>query len=222
MIKAIEGVFQTPIASYSFENSEELNKQLAKEILEIEENEKKLNNYQYSMTGKNGYHTKDDLLLRESSTFKEFENKLKHEINEYCVAVTGKPIPKGTVAISWAMVYREGDFSSTHTHPEADIATAYYVQIPKSISKETVNNTTTPPGSFVYLDPRPAARFHNMFSPYSAVAVTPETGIGLIFPGWLEHYTTPMIEDDEPRICIATNFFIPKGNPNEGRDFYEE
>jgi uncharacterized protein (TIGR02466 family) len=221
MIKAIDGLFQTPLASFEFEDADEMNSELVKVILEIEEKEKSTSNFQYSMNGPTGYHTKDDLLLRDNLAFKEFEARLKDEVVDWYQAITGRMIPEGTKMVTWAMVYRKGDHSVCHTHPEADISMAYYPLIPQCMQEVENHAGGSIPGSFVCLDPRPAARYQNAFSGNSTMAFIPKQGQGFIFPGWLEHYTTPL-KDDDMRICIATNIFIPKGGKDEGRDFFQE
>lgn len=193
--------YSTPIGTYELEDSTEMNKGLCDFLYSIRDKEKG-SNLQYSMAGPNGYHTKDDLLSRNNPFMEMFHKKVSEQIVTYYEAITGRVIGPNTKMVSWGMIYSAGDYSKTHTHPLADIATAYYCKVPKGLAGED--------GAFHHIDPRPAGRWDTNFTDSSMNFVPAKESTGAIFPGWLEHYVTPhFLEED--RICIATNVFIDHG-----------
>ena len=44
---------------------------------------------------------------------------------------------------------------------------------------------------------------------YSDIQLTPEAGLMVLFPCWMEHYVEPH-DSDEPRIVIAFNAVLPQ------------
>ncbi len=73
------------------------------------------------------------------------------------------------------------------------------------------------PGNIVFLDPRQAKNMvHADFVKSSCISnrniwVTPQTGLLLLFPSWLEHGTDLfIISKDEKRVAISFNYQITK------------
>jgi uncharacterized protein (TIGR02466 family) len=214
----IVNLYPTPVGTYELEDVEEMNKGLAEFLYNMRsEGIDKTN--QYTMSGPQGFHTDFSLLKSDNFYIKLFHAKITEQIVFYYEYLTGENLNEKNVTLtSWGMIYGPGDHSLTHTHPAADIATAYYVKVPNNMlndwrrqNDEGLKNslTTVMPGSFNHIDPRPAARWDFSFSKNSDNTVEVNEGTGTIFPGWLEHFVTPhYVEED--RICIATNVFICK------------
>ena len=188
----IQNEFPTPIGTFQIDNSESLNKGLTELILNL----KKEDNHQRSMVG--GYHTKEDLLSLDNPFIKEFHKIISEKIIDYHSQTSKEKMGKDSKMVAWGMIYGPGAYSKPHTHPLADISTAYYCKVPKDLNNE---------GLFEYIDPRPNAKYDINFTHESVKRILPKEGHGIIFPGWLDHYVTPHSIKDE-RICITTNIFI--------------
>lgn len=192
----IKNSYPTPIGTFNLENSDDLNKGLSEFICGLRNEDSPSR----SMVG--GYHTKEDLLSRNNPFIQEFHKIISKQILEYHSNISRTPLGPNTKMVSWGMIYNSGDHSVTHTHAQADISSAYYCKVPKGLSNGQ--------GEFRHLDPRPAARWDTNFAEQSFQEITPKEGMGIIFPGWLEHYVTPHNLNEE-RICITTNVFIDHG-----------
>ena len=187
----IKNEFPTHIGTFQIDNSESLNKGLTELLLNL----KKEDNQQRSMVG--GYHTKEDLLSLDNPFIKEFHKLISEQILDYHSQITKESFGQNSKMVSWGMIYGAGHYSKPHTHPLADISSAYYCKVPKDIKG----------GTFEYVDPRPNAKYDINFTHESVKRILPKEGLGIIFPGWLDHYVTPHSIKDE-RICITTNIFI--------------
>ena len=105
--------------------------------------------------------------------------------------------------ILWANVNRRGDFNAMHTHPDAILSGCIYLKV-----------DGTDQGAIQFLDARegsPTAHWRcytrlNDSTPLTeqAVTVTPREGDILFFPGWLWHWVTPNLTDEE-RVSVAFN-----------------
>lgn len=105
--------------------------------------------------------------------------------------------------ILWANVNRRGDFNAMHTHPDAVLSGSVYLKI-----------DCAEQGVIQFLDARdgsPTAhwRCYTKLSDKTAlteqaVTVAPREGDILFFPGWLKHWVTPNLTDEE-RISVAFN-----------------
>ena len=195
-----EWLFATPITLFESGFSNSSNEKLIELLLDIEKKEKKNNNFQYSMNGKNGYHTKNDLFLRKDKSLLEFKNMIVEKLNQHSIMVVGQALPSDTKIEAWGMIYRDGDYSSLHQHPLADLSGVYYLQ---------TANTKNDDGNIVLVDPRPSARFANFGGCDSEIAIEAKAGNGILFPSWLEHYVKPHYDKNGVRIAIAFNIFLP-------------
>jgi uncharacterized protein (TIGR02466 family) len=191
----ILNTFPTKVGLFSVENNTELNKGLSDFVYSIRNEESP----QRSMVG--GYHTKEDLLTRNNPFIKSFYSIIVNQISEYFKNFSTKPVGQNTKLVSWAMIYGAGHYSKPHTHPGADFSSAYYCKIPNLPKGE---------GDFIVTDPRHSAKWDKNYSEDTSLTITPKEGLGIIFPGWLEHYVTPH-NLNEDRICITTNIFIDHG-----------
>lgn len=105
--------------------------------------------------------------------------------------------------ILWANVNRRGDFNAMHTHPDAILSGCIYLKV-----------DSPEQGAIQFLDARegsPTAHWRcytrlNDATPLTeqAVTVTPREGDILFFPGWLKHWVTPNLTDEE-RVSVAFN-----------------
>lgn len=105
--------------------------------------------------------------------------------------------------ILWANVNRRGDFNAMHTHPDAILSGCIYLKVDSAEQ-----------GAIQFLDARegsPTSHWRcytrlNDSTPLTeqAVTVTPREGDILFFPGWLRHWVTPNMTDQE-RVSVAFN-----------------
>jgi uncharacterized protein (TIGR02466 family) len=98
----------------------------------------------------------------------------------------------------WVNVNRPGDYNILHNHPGQDLAAVYYVKAGRSDDAAG--------GRLELRDPRPAAGFCSHPKLFSAepLRITPEPGMLVIFPAWIEHMVHPH-HGPENRISIAIN-----------------
>lgn len=97
---------------------------------------------------------------------------------------------------SWVNLHDRGGFNFLHVHEGCLLSGSFYLQVPPGS------------GKFVFRDPRPGV-VHGYVkgavpNGYSDIRLTPDAGLLVLFPCWMEHFVEPH-ENDEPRIVIAFN-----------------
>lgn len=97
---------------------------------------------------------------------------------------------------SWVNLHDRGGFNFLHVHEGCLLSGSFYLKVPPGS------------GRFVFRDPRPGV-VHGYAkgavpNGYSDIQLTPEAGLLVLFPCWMEHYVEPH-DSDEPRIAIAFN-----------------
>lgn len=105
--------------------------------------------------------------------------------------------------ILWANVNRRGDFNAMHTHPDAILSGCIYLKV-----------DSPEQGAIQFLDAREGSptshwRCYTRLNDSTeltgqAVTITPREGDILFFPGWLRHWVTPNLTDQE-RVSVAFN-----------------
>lgn len=106
-----------------------------------------------------------------------------------------------TVAEAWAIVYRDGDFQSVHTHPGAAWSGVYYV----SCAAPAATGSGTPKslqGCLELFDPRTASATRSGQS--SSITIAPRSGLLVCFPSWVDHWVRP-VQSTQERVCVAFN-----------------
>ncbi|MBS0381339.1 MAG: hypothetical protein JSR56_02810 [Proteobacteria bacterium] len=103
---------------------------------------------------------------------------------------------------SWVNLHDRGGFNFLHVHEGSLLSGSFYLQVPPGS------------GRFVFRDPRPGV-VHGYVkgavpNGYSDIHLTPEAGLLVLFPCWMEHFVEPH-NSDVPRITIAFNAIA--GNP---------
>ena len=102
---------------------------------------------------------------------------------------------------SWVNLHDRGGFNFLHVHEGCLLSGSFYLKVPAGS------------GSFVFRDPRPGV-VHGYVkgsvpNGYGDIQLTPEAGLMVLFPCWMEHYVEPH-DSDEPRIVIAFNAVLPQ------------
>ena len=97
---------------------------------------------------------------------------------------------------SWINLHDRGGFNFLHVHEGSLLSGSFYLKVPAGS------------GRFAFRDPRPGV-IHGyvkgaVANGYSDIYLTPEAGLLVLFPCWMEHFVEPH-DSDEPRITIAFN-----------------
>jgi len=84
---------------------------------------------------------------------------------------------------SRAALHVRGDFDFPHLNPGVLLSGIFYLQVPEGS------------GSLVFRDPRPSLQ-HSPFkgggaNAHADLRLTPEAGLAVLFPNWLEHHAEP-------------------------------
>ena len=196
-------LFSTPLVQFDWKNTTELNAGLVEYIKTMKDEIVMGTKQTYSMVG--GKHTDFSLFedyetgKRNDKFVEEFYKKICDLIFEYgkkYIDVHFKDTIAPRVKVTpWAMIYGPNDYSKAHNHPGIDFSIVYYPKVPKTSG----NN-----GNIEFYDPRPGSSWDFNFINETTKSFKPKEGSGFIFPGWLQHGTTPHKENDE-RVCIAIN-----------------
>jgi uncharacterized protein (TIGR02466 family) len=144
-------------------------------------------------TNRQGWNS-EDMSVLERAAFAP----LQQAIRTGCAAVL-REMGQGDIAFrlqSWINLHDRGGFNFLHVHEGSLLSGSFYLQVPPGS------------GKFVFRDPR-AGVVHGYVkgsvpNGYSDIHLTPEAGLLVLFPCWMEHYVEPH-NADEPRIAIAFN-----------------
>lgn len=126
---------------------------------------------------------------------KDFEERLKASVNEYCVIAGHQP---GLGITSTIINFQnKGSQLGEHAHPGSILSGSIYVRADKDCN------------SIVFRNPNPYVKLHSVCYPneYSSdtMWVKPQSGDLIIFPSWLQHSSGNEINNSEERVCIAFN-----------------
>lgn len=144
-------------------------------------------------TNRQGWNS-EDMAVLERPVFAP----LRQSIRAACAEAL-REMGQGGVAFelqSWVNLHDRGGFNFSHVHEGSLLSGSFYLQVPRGS------------GKFVFRDPRPGV-LHGyvkgaVANGYSDIHLTPDTGLLVLFPCWMEHYVEPH-DSDEPRIVIAFN-----------------
>lgn len=145
--------------------------------------------------------TPDNLNSRES--FTALVNFIEKKTERFSEEVLGIKKNDLTLTSMWSNVHSSGSKHQIHQHPNSFLSGVYYPYIPECED----------PGNIVFVDPRQAKNmFYADFFKSSCISnrniwVTPQTGLLLLFPSWLEHGTDPYIcSAGIERVAISFNY----------------
>lgn len=97
---------------------------------------------------------------------------------------------------SWINLHDRGGFNFLHVHEGCLLSGCFYLKVPAGS------------GKLVFRDPRPGV-IHGYVkgavpNGCSDIQLTPDAGLLVLFPSWMEHFVEPH-DSDEPRISISFN-----------------
>ena len=149
-----------------------------------------------------GWHSERDFFSWEVPAVGVLQQAIANLVTDTMASV--RPVTKGMKAklrlVGWAMVAREGNYTTMHAHSGFTWSGVYYA----ASGGQSVDHPNS--GQIQFVDPRgavgmiptPAAPF------MERVMIEPEDGLLVLFPSWLVHWVHPF-HGSEPRISIAFN-----------------
>jgi len=185
--------FQTDVMEFHVENSQQTFHQ---GIIDYISDDSISFNNNYSTIGLTAKHGEPNLVDLDYEWSLLLKTMIQEVSSQYFENITSEKLNLNKIKVEcWYICLDANDMSLSHVHPGSDISGCYYITVPK----ETKFNQ----GAIVFIDPRPAARYSKLLSGRQMI-INPKPGLGLVFPGWLEHYVVPHTSR-EPRISLAWN-----------------
>ncbi len=193
--------FATPLAQIRVREAAEINPGLRCAILDREASAP-------SQTRSNvgGWHSKDDFRTWGGKEITVLEESFREAAGRM-MALVAHPqrCELDQELVAWANVCRAGHYHALHTHPNHHWSGVYYVEA----------GTDAPDwprsGVLELQDPRGCVDMAGMpGNPFGrTIAITPASGLMVVFPSWLYHWVNPYHGAGE-RISIAFNSRITK------------
>ena len=200
--------FGTPISSYLWPDSETLNADLKRVILEKEAASEGI-----SRSNVGGWHSEPDLFLWNEGCTEILKDRVGSFAADLTRMVTASDTPRkiNFHMDCWANVSRRGHYNNVHDHPGAMWSGVYYV------SGGEPDNDIYTNGKLEFLDPRVGINMLNLeqglFS--GRYLVDPLPGLMVMFPSWLKHMVHPFSGEGE-RISISFNVYVQMQKKQDG------
>jgi uncharacterized protein (TIGR02466 family) len=195
----LASLFSTPVALYEHDDLGDMNQELTR-ILVAES--KSVASVAHSNVG--GWHSPYNLQSRQEPCFRKLTELVvgnAWRTGDAIAQTTGRRLPQMACNIvMWAMVMRDGNYSSPHTHANSHWAVVYYPD-----AGDVDSGTHKKSGDIGFLDPRSAMLpIPGLDMTVGEFLVKPKTGQMLVFPGWLMHFVHAY-HGSRPRVSIACN-----------------
>lgn len=190
--------FATPVVSYPWPDSEQLNQELKAVILANEEKSKGI-----VKSNIGGWHSDMGIFSWDAPCIRTIQERVRQAAVECTRSMIIRRNVKFRVRYrldGWANVVRSGDYHTPHNHPNNLWSGVYYVTVGEPEPGRRKN------GQLELLDPRigcnmvgiPDSLFEVRYS------IPTRAGLMVLFPSWLIHHVHPFIGKGE-RISIAFN-----------------
>ena len=199
-------LFSTPLVMAALPEAEEVNRALAKTILERAASDP---GTQHSNLG--GWQSTWDMESWGGAPLKKILTAARSLADSMTVSREGKPANAQWKMNCWANVNRSGEGNEFHTHPGAFWSGCYYVD------DGGIGEDPSLGGAFEVQDPRGVAPA--MYAPMLTFAgpggaslgasytLHPHSGMIILFPSWLQHQVRPY-RGQRMRISIAFNLSL--------------
>jgi len=204
---SVQHIFPTPILQRQFTDTEKLNRDLKKILLDKEQQQSDRNTGGAQKSNVAGWRSSEDLLEWPHPCIQELTQRVSQAVG---ALMQSGPQHKGNRSgkmrlYAWANINRRGAYNTAHSHPNNHWAAVYYVCVGQANPDKPLS------GNLEFLDPRPAAGFIAIpeFDFGKKFRITPKAGLLVMFPGWLQHFVHPL-DDDSVRISIAYNIKLIK------------
>jgi len=197
MKKRVDNLFPTQVAVIDTE-SQDLCKKYADIVLSqmTDDNKVELETYSNWCTSDN---------LHTSADFKELVDLIDITAKDFFDDVLGIDNDDLTLSSMWSNVSKRDTQHQIHQHPNSYFSGVLYLNAPENS------------GNLIFVDPRPTKNMaHADFKKESGISsrswqYTPETGLLILFPSWLEHGTQrSRILPNENRISLSFNYTLLK------------
>lgn len=195
----IELCWGTPIFSLLWPNSDSLNDELRRLILERKSATRGL-----CRSNQGGWHSTEDLLTWPSPCIQPLQDRIVEAFRRATTRTSKGQGYSGKMQLTaWANVNMAGHSNETHNHPHCAWSGVYYVDV----GTDTAHPSDT--GLIHFSDPRGGA---GMMPDYFGVfgtsrEIKPENGLMVLFPSWLAHGVRPHQGDGE-RVSVAFNIAL--------------
>lgn len=197
------GLFTTPVLVFRVPSMDEINRELTERLIAESESTP---GFQRSNVG--GWHSRPNLSQRSDSCYRTLMEQIVRHVritfDEVAQATGVETTMRFRFAVhAWAMVMRDGDYTILHDHAESHWSTAYYADAGDADPDQFPSS-----GLLAFVDPRRGGSMIpgvDLFP--STFTVRPQTGMLVVFPGWLQHYVHAY-RGQRPRICISANLVM--------------
>lgn len=152
-----------------------------------------------------GWHSVPDLAQRPDPCFRALTERIAeivHGVASRVNAEAGGPHAGGRFGLGihgWAMVMRDGDYTSLHHHDEAHWSLAYYLDAGDADRARWPES-----GALAIVDPRRSSVRGARGDLGTTFTIRPETGMVVVFPGFAQHYVHAY-RGARPRVCASFN-----------------
>lgn len=188
--------FATPIGMF-YTKEKKITDELYNSVLKISKDDSE-DIFKYHDQSKT---TPDNLHTREN--FKELVNFIESKVERFSKEILGINNKDIELSSMWSNIHNSGSSHNIHQHPNSFLSGVYYPYVPQCED----------PGNIIFVDPRQAKNMiYADFVKASCISnrniwVTPETGLLLLFPSWLEHGTGAFVSSkNEQRVAISFNY----------------
>ena len=193
--------FGTPVSTYLWPDSEQMNAELHKGLLALEASDEGIH---HSNIG--GWHSKTDLLSHtEIDGIPTLSERIVSMVGDMARFHAREDVTKEFKmrVDCWANISRSGNYANIHDHGGAVWSGVYYVSSGQPRTDDPAN------GKLELIDPRTGiAMVGAEYGTRSGrFLVDPMPGLMIVFPSWLKHMVHPFVGTGE-RISIAFNVNI--------------
>jgi uncharacterized protein (TIGR02466 family) len=201
-------IFATPFLRRILADPAPLNSGLERAILE-----RRRTNDGSRISNIGGWQSRPDLLDWPDPEVKRLKAEIDHSVQKIWALPAllrqrgpAEPKPVTYEAYAWANINQAGHYNMIHMHPGNHLSAVYYVTTGHQTQGREMD------GRLELRDPRPASNFCRTPGPLNSgsLLVTPQPGMLVIFPAWIEHLVHPF-HGEGHRISIAVNIAITSG-----------
>ena len=159
MSDRVSNFYPTTVLHRSLPGMEEINRQLAALIREMEESDP---NFTAGTTTEGGFQTAPELFKREHPALNVLKGHIRAAVQSYAQTLVAqecsvKPARMEFGLWGWAVILRAGNGQGIHVHPYANISGVYYVEAPPALL-----DGASEAGRICFHDPRPRANMNQL------------------------------------------------------------
>jgi uncharacterized protein (TIGR02466 family) len=193
-------LFSTPIFSFDDVGDAELDRELAGRLILESEGAAGI-----VRSNSGGWHSVPDLTQRPEACYQELMRRVVARVQAAIFDLAREqdvPVElRHRYAVqAWAMVMRHGDHTLVHDHAESHFSVVYY-----PAAGDADREMFPDSGKLCFVDPRRGGIVIPGLELFpSQFAIEPQTGLLIIFPGYLQHFVQPY-RGGRPRVSISCN-----------------